>query len=360
MFLPPPVTRGGARGFRADQLAAYYSFPAEYDGTGTTIAIVSLYGGFRRSDLGTYFSAFGLPSPAVETVSVDGATNNPVADPQANGELVLSLEILGSVAPGAKLVVYQAPNTELGTIDGLAAAVFDQERHPNVVCLPLLMDEDETYPMLASAIGDRILAAALTGVSVCAPAGYWTDGTLHPTAPGSHPSLLACGSTRAVEAGAGLTEQPMVSIPGPPARSTIWPSDDIPPAPRRAARPASRRSVRPAPSHSAPPKPPGRAVPDVCALADEEIGYLCFINGSWLSAVSPVSPACMWAGLLARLRQALGRPFFIDPVLRPGVMRPVPDLIGPSASQPAPAWDSRVGWGSPDGERLLAALRSRK
>ena len=61
-------------------------------------------------------------------VSVDGGTNSPGTDPNADGEVMLDIEVLGAVAPGAKIVVYFAPNTDQGFIDALSTAVHDSHQ----------------------------------------------------------------------------------------------------------------------------------------------------------------------------------------------------------------------------------------
>jgi kumamolisin len=44
-------------------VAAFYQFPAGTDGTGQTIAIIELGGGFGASDLDPYFAGLNLPVP---------------------------------------------------------------------------------------------------------------------------------------------------------------------------------------------------------------------------------------------------------------------------------------------------------
>ena len=42
----------------------------------------------------------------------------------ADGEVLLDIEVIGSVAPGAKIVVYFAPNTSQGFQDAISAAIL--------------------------------------------------------------------------------------------------------------------------------------------------------------------------------------------------------------------------------------------
>ncbi len=93
-------------------------------------------------------------------------------------------------------------------------------------------------------------------------------------------------------------------------------------------------------------------------LAGGTLGYRCYANGGWLSVAGPGAAACMWAGLLARFNQALGRPWGMTSdfytVLGPaGALAPA----GGTAEAARPGWAAGTGWGTPDGERLLAVLQ---
>ena len=48
----------------------------------------------------TYFQGLGLTAPSVTAVSVDGGQNSPGTDPNADGEVMLDIEVVGAVAPG--------------------------------------------------------------------------------------------------------------------------------------------------------------------------------------------------------------------------------------------------------------------
>ena len=100
------------------QLARIYSMPESTDGSGRTIAIIELGGGYVQSDLDHYFAGLGLAAPDLSAVGVDGAGNQPVGDPgSADGEVVLDIEVAGGIAPRSNLVVYFAPNTDAGFLD---------------------------------------------------------------------------------------------------------------------------------------------------------------------------------------------------------------------------------------------------
>ena len=69
---------GATNGVASTEFASRYRFPTQQggtalDGTGQTIAIIELGGGFKNSDLKVYFKEIGAPTPKVTAVSVDRA-----------------------------------------------------------------------------------------------------------------------------------------------------------------------------------------------------------------------------------------------------------------------------------------------
>jgi kumamolisin len=103
-------------------------------------------------------------------------------------------------------------------------------------------------------------------------------------------------------------------------------------------------------------------VPDVAGNADPATGYQVRVDGedAVIGGTSAVAP--LWAGLIARLNQRLGKPVgFLNPLLygavhRAGGLRDVTE--GNNGAYRAQAgWDACTGWGSPVGSRLLDALQ---
>ena len=58
-----------------------------------------------------------------------GRTNGP------DTEVMLDIEVAGSVAPGAKIAVYFAPNTDSGFLDAINQAVADKQNNPSVISI---------------------------------------------------------------------------------------------------------------------------------------------------------------------------------------------------------------------------------
>src|SRR5262249_54971547 len=118
------------------QVAALYGFPSGLDGSGQCIAMIELGGGYRLADLNKYFADLNVATPTVSAISVLGGHNTSTGNPNGpDGEVMLDIEVAGSVAPGARIAVYFAPNTDDGFLGALKAAVHDDLRKPSVVSI---------------------------------------------------------------------------------------------------------------------------------------------------------------------------------------------------------------------------------
>jgi kumamolisin len=109
----------------------------------------------------------------------------------------------------------------------------------------------------------------------------------------------------------------------------------------------------------------GRGVPDVAASADSMTGYQILINGKTACVGGTSAATPLWAALVCRLAQALGRPLgLLQPLvyrdLAPGkVTAGFRDIVaGDNGAYAAnPGWDPNTGLGSPNGTALLNVLR---
>src|SRR4051794_14316798 len=64
-------------GFTPRQLADLYNFPKHTTGNHQTIALIELGGGYRNTDLSTYWKRLGLKNVKVSAISVNGGGNKP-------------------------------------------------------------------------------------------------------------------------------------------------------------------------------------------------------------------------------------------------------------------------------------------
>jgi len=107
-----------ARQYNLDPL---YSHGAT--GAGRTIGIVTMASVDPTVPAYFWSNVLGISTPTnrISLVNVDGGSG-PVSDASGSGESTLDVEQSGALAPDANIVVYQAPNTDYGFVDGFFAA----------------------------------------------------------------------------------------------------------------------------------------------------------------------------------------------------------------------------------------------
>jgi kumamolisin len=350
--------------YTALQVAQAYNFPTSGNGQGQTIGIIELGGGFTQSDLNTYFASLKIsPVPSVTAVSVDGATNQPTGD--TNGpdtEVMLDIEVAGAIAPGAKIAVYFAPNTDAGFLDAINQAVTDKTNQPSVISISWGGPESTWTAQSLQSYNTAIEAAAAVGVTICVACGDdgstdgVTDGLDHVDFPASSPYSLACGGTSLTLSGKSISNE------------VVW--NDLP---NNGATGGGISATFPLPSYQAGANVPpsvnpgnyvGRGMPDVSGDADPNTGYQVQVDGSQLVVGGTSAVAPLWAGLLALLNQALGKPVgYFNPGLYQSIhsdTNTFRDITSGNNGDysAAQGWDACSGWGSPDGAAILQALSS--
>jgi len=342
------------------QVAAAYHFPAGVTGAGQTIAIIELGGGYRSADLNTYFKSLNLKTPVVLAVAVDGGANKPGVDKNSDGEVMLDIEVAGAVAPGARIVVYFAPNTDQGFHDAITTAVHDSVNKPSVVSISWGGPEDSWTQQARDAMLAAVTDAAAIGVTVTAAAGDdgATDGVsdkkLHVDLPASLPPVLACGGTQLKVSNGAIQSE------------TVW--NEL--ANNEGATGGGVSKIFPIPSYQSAAGVPthpetqfaGRGVPDVAGNADPVTGYVVRVDGknTVIGGTSAVAP--LWAGLIALLNQQIGHAVgFVNPLLYQigsGSFRDI--TVGNNGHFAAGnQWDACTGLGSPDGTALLKAIQGK-
>ncbi len=337
------------------QVAQLYQFPLDVNGAGQTVGIIELGGGFKPADLQNYFASLKLPEPTVVAVSVDKGKNKPTNPNGADGEVMLDIEVVGAVAPGARIAVYFAPNTSQGFQDALTTAIHDTTNKPSVISISWGGPESTWTAQSMTAFDSAAQDAAALGVSICAASGDngsgdgVTDGKNHVDFPASSPHILACGGTSLQSSNGAITSE------------TVW-NDGA-----QGGAGGGGFSVQfPLPSWQAgakikPPAGGGRGVPDVSGDADPQTGYNVLVDGQSLVIGGTSAVAPLWSGLIALLNQKLGKPVgFLQPVLYglPKTAAAFHDITSGSngAFSAGPGWDAASGLGSPSGGNLLKAL----
>jgi len=345
-----------ATSYTPPQLGQLYSFPSGTDGTGQAIAIIELGGGYTDSDLSQYFSSLGISNPPkVVAVSVAGGQNKPGGG-DADIEVALDIEVAGALAPGATIAVYFAPNTDQGFYEAISQAAHDTTYKPSVMSISWGGPEDSWNGPSRTAMETALQDAAALGVTILSASGDngssdgVTDGQPHVDFPASSPYSLACGGTTLVANGQSITSE------------VVWNET----ASNEGATGGGVSVEYPLPTWQQNAKVPttssggtGRGVPDVAGNADPSTGYQILVGGQAQAIGGTSAVAPLWAGLIARLNQKLGKPV--------GDVHAAIYQMGDSAFrditqgnngayQAGPGWDACTGLGSPNGQALLDAL----
>ena len=355
---PGAPAQAAAVSYSPVQVALAYDFPTNANGAGQSIGIIELGGGYNPADLSSFFSSLGVAAPQVTAVSVDGATNSPTGDPSGpDGEVELDIEVAGSVAPAAQIGVYFAPNTDQGFIDAVTTAVHDAKLKPSIISISWGGPENSWTAQARDALNSACQDAASMGVTVLAASGDdgADDGTSSPTVdfPAASPYVVGCGGTKLTLAGTAIgSEQAWNELSNNEGATGGGVSVLF-------ALPSYQQgaNVPAAPNGFA-----GRGVPDVAADADPESGYNVIVDGQQtvIGGTSAVAP--LWAGLFARINQALGKNVgYVNSLLySASAEKTFHDITSGSNGDysAGPGWDACTGLGTPDGAALLGALRN--
>jgi len=364
---------GGGNGVVATDYAKRYNFPMEYqgvalDGSGQTIAIIELGGGFRTSDLKAFFHEIGSPLPSVVAVAVDGGRNASTGDPNsADGEVMLDIEVAGAVVPNAKFAIYFAPNNngDQGFLAAISAAIHDAERNPGVISISWGGPESAADQQGIEAFHELFLAAQGLGITICAASGDhgtadedaqdW-DGKIHVDHPAVDDLVLGCGGTQI-----DVNGNDVVWNDGTPFDKNVpggggWAGGGgiseiitVPAYQQNANLPVSLDNNN-----------PGRGVPDIAMSATN---YFTRVDSSEGPSGGTSAVAPLMAALVTRLNQAKQKNVgFLNPLLYAnaanGIVHDV--TVGTNAIvntikgyNAGPGWDACSGLGTPDGTAIL-------
>jgi kumamolisin len=372
----PTATTGLFDGYSPSDAAKVYDYAgllnSGIDGTGQTIAI-STFADYSESNVAAYDSNYGL-STDITRVSVSDASDTGAPAGQTNGqdETEADIELVQAAAPKAHILVYEAPNTDAGTLNVYNQIVSDNRA--SIVSNSWGADEYSTSAsdiksmhqsfMEAAAQGQAIFSASGdNGAYDAAPVSRQGATELVVDYPGSDPFVTAVGGTSLQTTNDAYTSE------------SAWSDDSDPRLPVGSGGGLSVTFKRPVWQTG-----PGvinqysngmRQVPDVSANADPNTGFAVYTvdprNASGWGVVGGTSAATpIWAGFAALVNQSLGR--------RNGAMNytlyalgsgtyaspPFHDVTtGTNVYYPATAgWDFATGWGSFDGAAFLADVKT--
>ena len=332
---------------------------AGLDGAGQTIMLPEIDDLPNMSDLDKFATKFGLPPFAsVLTVKRDPSWGTP-EKPQ--GETALDLEIIHSVAPMAKLVVYlSAPDF------GHGERAFDQmvtDHLGSVISESLGSCEPDTPSgarNVYASIQDRAVVLGISHFVASGDNGAYTCG-LDQEAAGSFPSTLptvtAVGGTSVFESASGVYYKeyawgsPLDQSGSGGGASQFY---AIPSYQKNEAKSAGKGQ---------------RQVPDVSADADPSTGFHIIFGGHDGQAGGTSAATPLWAATVALINQDLKK----KGLREVGFANPALYWMGENAARLSPqpfhdvsagnnlgfdaatGWDFATGWGSMDAAALDAA-----
>jgi kumamolisin len=346
-------------GYEPNKVGALYGFPTDSTGAGQCIALIELGGGFNASDNSAAFKAMKLAVPSVIAVPVDGGANAPSPGNDADTEVALDIQVAGGVAPGAKIAVYFAPNTDAGFADAITDAAHDETNKPTIISISWGSAESQWTGQSITTMNSALQDAASIGLSVFVASGDSlatdgvSDGAAHVDFPASSPYAIGCGGTEITVSGGKITAETVWNDGTSGTGGGISDLFPVPAFQSGVTLPSSVNAGR-----------AGRGVPDIAGNAAPGSGYKVISDGKSgvVGGTSAVAP--LWAGLTALLNEKASAPlgFFLTKLypakqgtreITTGTNKPTGSTIGYDAG---PNWNACTGLGVPIGTDLEKLL----
>jgi kumamolisin len=371
--LRPQVGAALGAGMWPTEVAALYGIPLDHDVSKICVGIIALGGGYLATDLAKALAAMGREPPniidqSVGTPTTAGGSVSAGGPAPANGnhfgggsvadeEIALDLQILASLLPKARIVVYFAGNTIQSLVGAINQAIFDDVNRPQVLSISWGSAEMFWSPSARDAMQAVLADAQRLKVTVLFAAGDelatggLDDGKAHVWFPSSSPYALGCGGTQPANGGAGAGEE-VVWNDG--TSGTGGGVSDFYPVPAYQSALALPPSVNDGKIR--------RGVPDVAAAAAATPGYRIVLNGSEMVKDGTSAATPLWAGLIAIANAVRDEPVgFANSALysNPAAFRQIDhgdNRVGGKGYAAGPGWNACTGLGVPNGADIVAAL----
>jgi len=358
---------GAGAGLWPTEVAALYRIPLDHDVSNICAGIIALGGGYLATDLAKALAAMGREPPTIIDQSVQTPTTAGSPAPVngnhfgggsvADEEIALDLQILASLLPKARIVVYFAGNTIQSLVGAINQAIFDDVNRPQVLSVSWGSAEMFWSPSARDAMQAVLADAKRLKVTVLFAAGDQLatgglqDGKTHVWFPSSSPYALGCGGTQPANGSAGAGEE-VVWNDG--SSGTGGGVSDFYPVPAYQSALTLPPSVNDGKTR--------RGVPDVAAAAAATPGYRIVLNGAEMVKDGTSAATPLWAGLIAIANAVRGEPLgFVNSALysNPAAFRQIDrgdNRVGGKGYQAGPGWNACTGLGVPKGGDIIAAL----
>lgn len=361
----------GGQGYYPGDIRNAYVIPADLDGSGQSIGILEFSNGFSLPDAQSFWQMHDIDPPEVEFISIDG-TRNDYGRSSADQEASLDLQWAGALAPGAKLLVYEAAGGQdyqsfSEAMSKTLRYILDDQAHAPSVLSVSYGDAEASFGDAAiKEWGDLIAQLDAAGVTVCVASGdqgvYGRHTRPGPgetagrnaDAPASAPACVAVGGTSLASDG---TETAWSYNNRRNGGATGGGFSDV------FSRPDFQADVQPA---------SGRGLPDVAFNADPATGYQIVFQQK-NTVVGGTSVACpVFAAILALANQARANDGLkaitglTRQVYEAASSLPFNDVTqgdnsyaGVDGFEAVSGWDACTGWGSLEARGFIKALRKK-
>jgi len=373
------------RGFSPQDLASLYNLQPLYrqgiTGSGNSIALAE-FADYNPDDIATYDDQYGI-SGSVERVSVHTAVGDGAQLGDGQDETELDIEMAQAVAPGAHVIVYEAPNGRVGMLslwnqivsDNRAQVISSSWGEAEIALASATMHALNQTLEEAAAQGQSAFVASgdagaydglgnfqLGHLSGRSPAGKATRKLLVDF-PASDPWVTAVGGTTLIQHADGSYDHEIAWSNPADSNGPVGSGGGLSKIFRR---PYYQVGPGVANRYSN----GMRQIPDVAADADPKTGYAIYTldqgTPRWQTVGGTSASAPVWAAFAVLLDQSLRqRVGFLNPTLYALGQRasslsapPFHDVVeGTNLYYPAtPGWDFATGWGSFDAAALLSDL----
>jgi kumamolisin len=341
-------------------VARLYDIPLGADGHEQCVGVISLGGGYLQSDVDVALSAQKLPPNKIIDLSINNFINTFGTSETADTEVSMDVQILASLLPKARIVVYSAANTHADFIAAVNTAANDTVYRPEVLSISFGIIETFWSPAEIDAMQSALQDAKKNNITVVAASGdnLAYCGIPIPGGnvlfPGSSPDVLCCGGTEVVLSADGSRI----------AQERVWNDQD---GTTGTGGGISKHFVVPS-YQSSLHLPPGiddnhtgRGVPDVAALASEHPGYRILLNNVAKAKGGTSAATPLWAALITLANAKRGaRLGFVNPcVYKNPLCQPI--ATGNNRSQQGgydagDGWSACTGLGVPKGAATITGL----
>jgi len=293
-----------------DLAAAYDATPLQNAGIlgdGQTIALFEL-DGYQPGDVAQYFQAYNLDNPSITNILVDGFNGSAG---QGAIETELDIEVTAAMAPHARQIVYEGPNTTQGLNDTYNRIVTDHKASAAVTTWGIC--ESNAGPGELQTLDHIFKQAAAQGIAIFAAsgdAGAYDCGDSNPAvdSPASDPYVTGVGGTN-LQLNTGTYDHesvwsnPKSKLRGPKGAGSGGGISNT----------FKRSGWQIGPGVDNQYSNGNRQVPDVTADADPAVGYSIYCTvmnagcppSGWITVGGTSAATPLWAGGITLINQYL-------------------------------------------------------